>query len=193
MNLVVVCSLAESKLAKMKLLTKCFALLIVVISGVELTWSSPDVPNIRKWILCECLINWTNKMCAFSAPILKQCHKNDPNLTECLRKAIESVRLNLTDGIPELLIPPCEPLVIPEIRIKQNAGAISMESEYSHVVISGLSNFTLRDIYVDSAQNQFRADLWFPALKMTSNYMMHGKLLLMPILGNGTASGNFSK
>lgn len=141
----------------------------------------------------KCEINLIVNLCNISAQILKRCDKDDPNLTDCLRRTIESVRPNLTQGIPELLIPPCEPLTIPEIRIKQNAGAISMESEYSQIVISGLSNFTLRDIHVDTVQNQFRADLWFPALEMTSNYIIHGKVLLMPIVGNGTASGNFSK
>lgn len=127
------------------------------------------------------------------AQILKRCHRNDPNLKECLRTAIESIRLNLTDGIPELLIPPCEPLKIPEINIKQNAGAIRIESQYSDMVMSGLSNFTLRDISVDVPKNRLQADLWFPELEMTSNYLIHGKLLLMPITGNGKAYGKFSK
>lgn len=121
------------------------------------------------------------------------CNKNDPNLKDCLRNAIESIRANLTEGIPELLIPPCEPLRIPEIRIKQNAGAIRMESQYSNVTISGLSNFTLRDIDVDPQLGRFRADLWFPVLEMTSNYLIHGKLLLLPISGNGNSFGNFCK
>lgn len=127
------------------------------------------------------------------ADILKKCNKNDPNLSNCIRNVIESVRFNLSDGIPELLIPPCEPLEIPVVRIKQNAGAIRMESEYSHINIFGLSNFTLRDIHIGSSFNHFRVELWFPNLQMTSNYMIQGKVLLMPIFGNGTASGNFSK
>lgn len=131
--------------------------------------------------------------CIILASILKQCHKNDPNLSECLRRAIETVRANLSQGIPELLIPPCEPLKIPEIRIQQNAGAIRMDSEYSNIVISGLSNFTLRDIHVDTKLDSIRADLWFPVLQMTSNYMLQGKILLMPLAGNGNASGNFSE
>lgn len=133
-------------------------------------------------------------ICRFiSAPILKLCQKNDPNLKECLRKVVETIRPNLTAGIPELLIPPCEPLKIPEIRIVQNAGAIRMESEYSNVVISGLSKFTLREIDVDPKLGRVRAELWFPALEMTSKYLIHGKLLLMPITGSGNAYGNFCK
>lgn len=110
-----------------------------------------------------------------------------------MRRVIESFRANLSQGIPELLIPPCEPLKIPEIRIQQNAGAIRMDSEYSNIVISGLSNFTLRDIHVDAESNSVRAELWFPVLQMTSNYMLQGKILLMPLAGNGVASGNFCK
>ncbi|XP_031635979.1 protein takeout-like [Contarinia nasturtii] len=124
--------------------------------------------------------------------ILKQCQKNDPKLNECLKNAIESVRPNLAKGIPELLIPKCEPLKVPEIRIIQNAGAIRVESQYNDVIIHGLSNFTLRDINVDPVSKRFRADLWFPHLQMTSNYIIQGKVLLMPLVGNGLATGNFS-
>lgn len=124
---------------------------------------------------------------------MTKCHKKDPNLDECLRKTIETIRANLTNGIPELLIPPCEPLAIPEIRIKQNSGAIRMESAYSDVIVSGLSNFTLRKVHVDQSTGAFRIDFWFPLLRMSSNYHIHGKVLLMPLSGNGTALGNFSK
>lgn len=136
---------------------------------------------------------FTHKFRFILAPILKLCQKNDPNLTECLRKVVETIRPNLTAGIPDLLIPPCEPLKIPEIRIVQNAGAIRMESEYNNVIISGLSNFTLRDIDVDAKKGCIRADLWFPSLGMKSNYAIHGNILLMPITGSGNAYGNFCK
>lgn len=41
------------------------------------------------------------------------------------------------------MIPPCDPLVVPKISIKQNSGAINMDSEYSDIKVSGLSNFDL--------------------------------------------------
>lgn len=140
-------------------------------------------PQLTDWIEISFIL----------AQILKLCHRNDPNLPECIRNAIESIRANLTDGIPELLVPPCEPLKIPEIHIKQNAGAIRVESEYSDIVIAGFSNFTMRDIAVDVPNKQMQVDLWFPTLDMTANYLIHGKLLLMPITGNGTAYGRFCK
>lgn len=90
-------------------------------------------------------------------------------------------------------MPPCEPLSIPEIRIKQNAGAIRMESVYTDVAISGLSNFTVRKVHADPSTGDLHIDFWFPLLKMASNYYLNGKVLLMPLSGNGTAIGNFSK
>lgn len=121
------------------------------------------------------------------------CHKSDPNIGDCVNASIELIRPKLAQGIPELLLPPCEPLAIPQITIQQNAGAIRMESEYTNIVIAGLSNFTLRYIRIDTETNKFRVKLWFPALEMTADYHIHGKLLLMPLAGNGTCRGNFCK
>lgn len=129
----------------------------------------------------------------FSAIFMMSCRKNDPDLNECVRKSIEMLRPKLAKGIPELLVPPMEPLTIPEINIKQNAGAIRMESDYTDVSVSGLSNFTLRSVRIDTTNNKFRINLWFPALQMTANYHIHGKLLLMSLAGNGPCTGNFSK
>lgn len=121
------------------------------------------------------------------------CRKSDPNLSDCVNASIELLRPKLANGIPELLLPPSEPLEIPQITIQQNAGAIRMESEYTNIMVYGLSNFTLRYIRIDADTNKFRIKLWFPQLKMTSDYHIHGKLLLMPLAGNGSCRGNFCK
>lgn len=88
------------------------------------------------------------------------------------------MRPQIAGGIPELLIPPCEPLKIPELRIKQNSGAIRMESVYSDIILSGISNFTLRNCKVDMDGKRIVVDFWFPSLHMTANYNLHGKVKL---------------
>lgn len=127
------------------------------------------------------------------AEFLKVCHKSDPRLSDCVNASIELLRPKLAQGIPELLVPPCEPLAIPQITIQQNAGAIRMESDYTNILISGLTNFTMRYIRIDTDTNKFRIKLWFPTLQMTANYHIHGKLLLMPLAGSGPCTGNFCK
>lgn len=128
-----------------------------------------------------------------SASFLKVCHKKDPKLSDCVNASIELLRPKLGKGVPELMIPPCEPLLIPQISIQQNGGAIRMESEFTDIVINGMSNFTLRYIRIDPETNKFRMKLWFPTLAMTSNYHVNGKLLLLPLAGSGTCKGNFCK
>lgn len=67
-------------------------------------------------------------------------------MNACVRDAILGLQPKLADGIPELLVPPCEPLHIPQVTIRQNAGAISMESQYANIEVWGLTNFTLRSV-----------------------------------------------
>lgn len=81
-----------------------------------------------------------------TASYLKICHRKDPHLNQCVQESIEKLRPKLAQGIKELLLPSCEPLEIPQIAIKQNAGAISMESVYSDILVYGLTNFTIQGV-----------------------------------------------
>lgn len=103
--------------------------------------------EIRKKFFCfEYMRVFSKDLLSNLADYLKVCHQSDPKLNECIQSSIELLRPKLADGVQELLIPPCEPLQIPKITIKQNAGAISMESEYSSILVHGLSNFTIHGV-----------------------------------------------
>lgn len=185
----------------MKILISSVVILVCVQTVPSIT--SNDVYNIRVYstIIHQTLKKWFREwnsflpflFCPISASYLKVCHKKDPNLNECIRESIELLRPKLSEGVPDLMIPACDPLSIPEIVIKQNSGAIHMESQYSNIVVSGLSNFTLRSVRLDPETHKFRIKLWFPSLEMTSDYHIHGKLLMMPLAGSGSSKGNFSE
>ncbi|GAB1869770.1 Protein takeout-like protein [Camponotus japonicus] len=123
---------------------------------------------------------------------LKICHRNDPNLNECVKRSIDSLRPYLKTGIPALQIPPCEPLRIPQIEISQTAGPISMRSTYTDIEIQGGTNFILKNVKVDVDRDCVRLKLYLPRLEMTAYYNINGKILLLPINGNGLARGNFT-
>lgn len=116
----------------------------------------------------------------------------NPSLNECVKDSIESLRPRLSKGIPELSIPPCEPLDIPKISLTQSAGPITLKSEYTNIKIYGPSKFQLKGIKVDPIKDTFRLKLWFPELQMKSNYKIQGKILMMPLRGAGICSGNYS-
>lgn len=50
-------------------------------------------------------------------------------------------------GIPELFIPSCEPLYIPEIVMNQgNKGSVSVQSIYRDIYVYGPSQFVLKSV-----------------------------------------------
>lgn len=50
-------------------------------------------------------------------------------------------------GIPELFIPSCEPLYIPEIVMNQgNKGSVSVQSIYRNIRVYGPSQFVLKSV-----------------------------------------------
>lgn len=82
----------------------------------------------------------------FSASCLSICHRSDPNFTECIKGSIEKLRPLLKKGIPELGIPSCEPLIIPEVILDQGTGAVSIKANYKNIKVYGPSNFMLKTI-----------------------------------------------
>lgn len=86
------------------------------------------------------------KIVLFLASFLKICHRSDPNLNECVKRSVESLKPYLKTGIPALQIPPCEPLRVPQIEISQTAGPISVKSTYTNIEIQGGTNFILKTV-----------------------------------------------
>ncbi|XP_072764809.1 protein takeout [Anoplolepis gracilipes] len=123
---------------------------------------------------------------------LKICHRNDPDLNECVKQSVDSLRPYLKTGIPALQIPPCEPLRVPQIEISQAAGPISITSRYSDIEVQGGTNFILKSVKIDVDNDRVRLKLYLPHLEMTAHYNLKGKILLLPINGNGLARGNFT-
>ncbi|KAJ8673670.1 hypothetical protein QAD02_004932 [Eretmocerus hayati] len=123
---------------------------------------------------------------------LKICHRSDPNLNECIRQSVNEIKPYLSDGIPELDVPPCEPLHLSEIEISQATGPVAIRSIYHNIKIWGGTDFVLKSIKIDIDKDRIRLKLFIPRLEMQSEYKMDGKILMLPILGEGDAFGNFT-
>ncbi|XP_011687610.1 PREDICTED: protein takeout-like [Wasmannia auropunctata] len=125
-------------------------------------------------------------------PFLKICHRSDPNLNECIKRSIDLLRPYLKTGISALQIPSCEPLRVPRIEISQSAGPISIRSTYTDIEVQGGTSFILKSIKTDIDNDRVRLKLYLPRLEMNARYNMEGKILMLPISGNGLARGNFT-
>ncbi|KAK2576588.1 hypothetical protein KPH14_005258 [Odynerus spinipes] len=125
-------------------------------------------------------------------PFLQICHRSDPNLNECVKNSVEHLRPYLKDGIPALHIPACEPLYVPQVEISQAAGPVSVKSSYSDIKLYGGTDFVLKSVRIDTEKDRVRLKLYIPRLEMISKYVMQGKILMLPITGNGLARGNYT-
>lgn len=124
---------------------------------------------------------------------MKICSRNDPNLNKCARNALYSLKERLPYGIPELYIPATEPLVIPEIKMNQDTGAVYVKSIYKNVEIYGLSNFTIKSINVEPTKMKFNTVMAFSNITINADYMIDGKIMMIPLTGSGPCSAHFGK
>ncbi|XP_019867008.1 protein takeout [Aethina tumida] len=123
---------------------------------------------------------------------MKVCHRSDPNLKDCIKQSVEQLRPLLAKGIPEFDIPSCEPLWIPEVSIDQGTGSVALQSNYKDIKVYGPSKFVIKFVKIDVDKNKMKIKIWLPRLEINSNYTMEGRILMMPIQGTGTTTGNYT-
>lgn len=134
----------------MQLLTSC--VLCILLISVVLASQQPNYKKIRECSFNYFLLNSINFLtyCIYyiliAADYLKICHRSDPDLNGCVAQAIEELRPMMVLGLQDMMIPSFEPLYVSKVMISQNAGAINLQSEYTNILVSGLTNFNLRSV-----------------------------------------------
>lgn len=131
----------------------------------------------------------TNPLPSFIQP----CQRDSAILNDCLQDAIETLIPMLNKGIPELFIPPLDPLNIPEVTMEENSGAVVFSSSYKNISVKGLSRFGISGVEVNPDIPEFRFKFYFPEIQIKANYSVTGKIMLMPLQGDGLVQANFCK
>ncbi|XP_015173318.1 PREDICTED: protein takeout-like [Polistes dominula] len=123
---------------------------------------------------------------------LKICHRNDPYLNRCIKESVEQLKPYLNTGIPELNIPPCEPLYIDRVDLNQTDGSIFINSYFTDIKIFNSFNSNIKQLKYDVEKNQLKIKQFVPHFEMLSNYNINGKIMMLPISGVGSASFNLT-
>nr|AID16755.1 protein takeout [Pseudoregma bambucicola] len=117
------------------------------------------------------------------------CKKNDPNLDKCLKTSLQSVIPDLGEGYPKLRIPAIEPFELPSLEIDHGKGsskAVSIDLKLKDVKIMGLTSTKLDSLKLDVDNHKLSGQISFgKPLKITGQYTVNGKVLVLPITGNG--------
>lgn len=156
----------------------------------------------------------------FTADYLHICRQSDPNLIECMKKSVETIRPFLVSGISELDIPSIEPMDIGDLLISESTQNNGLRISAKDIDAYGASNFIIRNMgfvftehfshtaslfiativfvfqsnirRVTEYGKQYTVEVFFPKLRVEGKYDINGQLLLLPIRGSGKFHGNFT-
>ncbi|KAF5283931.1 hypothetical protein FQR65_LT13692 [Abscondita terminalis] len=117
------------------------------------------------------------------------CSKNDPHLHQCVIAAVEELRPYLVRGVPELNIPAIEPLVMNELISEETTG---LRLTADNVKAYGCSDFFVRDVRMNFDDQTYEYDVDLPLLIINAHYNITGKILMMPIKGEGPFQANIT-
>jgi hypothetical protein len=121
---------------------------------------------------------------------LHVCKRNDPKIETCIKKSVEDLRPKLMTGVPEYNIPSLEPLLLKELVAAEGTGGLRITARDVHAY--GASDFVVQKLRVDTDKLRFALDILLPHLYIEGMYEIDGRVLLLPIKGNGPMTGNFT-
>ncbi|KAL7294605.1 hypothetical protein TKK_0011911 [Trichogramma kaykai] len=131
--------------------------------------------------------------CSFATDVpsfIHVCKRNDPQIEECIKKSVEEIRPKLVSGVPEFNIPSLEPLLLKELVAAEGAGGLKVTCH--NIKAYGASDFVIQKLRVDISTLRFAMDILLPHLYIEGTYEVDGRVLLLPIKGNGPLTGNFT-
>ncbi|XP_063829428.1 uncharacterized protein LOC135078799 [Ostrinia nubilalis] len=120
------------------------------------------------------------------------CHYSDPNVAECIQRMAEQARHLLAQGVPSLNIQALEPLKVPSIRLRQHnmpKNKFKYDAWLSDIMLRGLTNYTFNNL--ECIYISLHCSSKLHELRMKGNYKLSGKLLMLPIEGEGKFSAKY--
>ncbi|OWR42075.1 hypothetical protein KGM_202005 [Danaus plexippus plexippus] len=116
---------------------------------------------------------------------INTCMKSDPDFDDCSRDAVQQLFNALGPGLPEIDLPPIDPLNIPKLRILQGEGPVNINAALDNVVVTGFGKTEVLHSQVDGKSYDFYTKVRVPKIRIEGTYDLKGKILLIPLVGRG--------
>ncbi|XP_075984019.1 juvenile hormone binding protein 12 [Anticarsia gemmatalis] len=117
-----------------------------------------------------------------------KCRQKDTKLNECLKAAVPDALRRMKKGIPSLSVPQMEPLHVSGINIESGAGPVVITQNYRNIALHGLTDSVLTSYKADLKNYRLRTDSITPKMEFIADYVMKGRILVLPIQGKGLAN-----
>ncbi|KAJ2950151.1 hypothetical protein O0L34_g11503 [Tuta absoluta] len=139
-----------------------------------------------KLFIVTCVLHYTTGEHYKTQPsFVKTCLKSDPEFDECSRQAVQMLFDALGPGLPEIGLPPLDPLKIPKIRILQGDGPVNVNAALDNVIVTGFGKSEVLESMVDGKTYDFYTKVRVPKIRIEGTYDLRGKILLIPLVGRG--------
>ncbi|GLG92741.1 Circadian clock-controlled protein [Gryllus bimaculatus] len=120
-----------------------------------------------------------------TAEYIKPCNRTDPKIEDCIRSSFNHLRPYLQKGIPELQLPPLEPMRVDNLAMENGNGAVRVRAVFSDVDVRGASNYTVEGVKADVSAYRIEMTLGLPRIETAGRYEVSGNVLLFPVRSRG--------
>ncbi|KAF2881434.1 hypothetical protein ILUMI_24720 [Ignelater luminosus] len=120
-------------------------------------------------------------------PEFKRCKR--VGINECLKGAIQDALPRLEKGLPEFNFQPLQPLNIPSITVGEGKSAVNVVQNFNNINIYNIPSSTINKAEVEFSGTTFTITIesLIKEIRIEAEYNFNGKILLLPIVGNGNA------
>ncbi|RZC39115.1 circadian clock-controlled protein [Asbolus verrucosus] len=126
------------------------------------------------------------------ASYIHVCKSTEANLTNCIINSVNLLRPKLQEGIPELNVPPIEPLLLDEVKLRSGPSNAKINANITNIKVWGPSSFEILEIKPNLPKAKFAFKAMIPHLYFEGDYDIDMKILVLEYKGVGPITGNFT-
>ncbi|XP_075235678.1 protein takeout-like isoform X2 [Lycorma delicatula] len=150
------------------------------------------IKNILFILLIQMKLYWMWIECNNGDVMLQEylvCNRSDPHISDCLKIVLENIRNQMETGVPDMDIPPLDPLSINEINLTENEKDFLFK--FFNVKVKGLSDFIIEDLRADIDNLMVEVKFKAPLLNFEGEYQIRGTIFRVKLNATGIASLTF--
>ncbi|KAF7279299.1 hypothetical protein GWI33_007432 [Rhynchophorus ferrugineus] len=117
----------------------------------------------------------------------KYCKGSESSSDACLIDAISDALQQLKAGYKEFGLKGLDVYKIPAISVEAGKGAVHFTQNYRNIQLLGFTDAVVKEAHFDRQNNAFTFTMFIPLLTQKADYNVNGKLLTLPITGNGSS------
>ncbi|XP_044266493.1 protein takeout-like [Tribolium madens] len=125
-------------------------------------------------------------------PYIKVCKSSEANLASCIIESVNLLKPTLKEGIPELNVPPIEPLLLDEVKLRSGPSSAKINANITNIKVWGPSTFEILELKPNLPKAKFAFKVRIPSLHFEGDYDIDMRILVLEYKGVGPITGNFT-